>query len=139
MTVGPLAIATLATFAAAGVPNQAAVRITPPEGPSLVTHPRSYFKDVIRTIHSHEGTLWFGTYGSGLFALEGARLRRLTHATSPLLEDRVNALASIWGKTELDRVEVKAARDKTADEKLLNGPALKGQGISQDEIDKLFG
>ena len=54
------------------------------------------------------------------------------------VEDRVNALASIWGKAELDRVEIKGS-EKSSDEKLLNGPQLQGKGISQDEIDKLFG
>ena len=54
------------------------------------------------------------------------------------VEDRVNALISVWGKEEIDKFEVKADVGKTEDEKLLNGPALAGEGISQDEIDKLF-
>lgn len=54
------------------------------------------------------------------------------------VEDRVSALAEVWGKEELDKVVV-AGSDKTADEKLLNGPALDGQkSISQSEIDALF-
>ncbi len=54
------------------------------------------------------------------------------------VEDRVSALAEVWGKEELDKVEVKGM-DKTDDEKLLNGPAMDGQkSISQDEIDALF-
>lgn len=54
------------------------------------------------------------------------------------VEDRVSALAEVWGKEELEKVEVKAT-EKTDDEKLLHGPALDGQrSISQDEIDALF-
>lgn len=54
------------------------------------------------------------------------------------VEDRVAALAEVWGKEELDKVAV-TATEKTADEKLLNGPALDGQkSISQSEIDALF-
>lgn len=54
------------------------------------------------------------------------------------VEDRVAALAEVWGKDELDKVVVSAS-EKTADEKLLNGPALDGQkSISQSEIDALF-
>ena len=54
------------------------------------------------------------------------------------VEDRVSALAEVWGKEELDKVVV-AGTEKTADEKLLNGPALDGQkSISQSEIDALF-
>lgn len=54
------------------------------------------------------------------------------------VEDRVNALTEVWGKEEIDKVEVKGM-NKTDDEKLLNGPALDPQrSISQDEIDALF-
>jgi chemotaxis protein CheZ len=54
------------------------------------------------------------------------------------VEERVNALIDVWGKDELDKVNVQATLEKTSDEKLLNGPQLKGQGISQNEIDSLF-
>lgn len=54
------------------------------------------------------------------------------------VEDRVNALIEVWGKDEIDKIEVKPDKEKTEDEKLLHGPALEGEGISQDEIDKLF-
>ena len=54
------------------------------------------------------------------------------------VEDRVGALAEVWGKEELEKVDVKGM-DKTEDEKLLHGPALDPQkSISQDEIDALF-
>ncbi len=54
------------------------------------------------------------------------------------VEERINALIGIWGKDELEKVDVKPEREKTADEKLMHGPQLAGQGNSQDEIDKLF-
>ena len=54
------------------------------------------------------------------------------------VEDRVNALIEVWGKDEIDKIGVKPDKEKTEDEKLLHGPALEGEGISQDEIDKLF-
>ncbi len=54
------------------------------------------------------------------------------------VEERINALIEIWGKDELDDVDVKPDREKTADEKLMHGPQRAGEGISQDEIDKLF-
>ncbi|MFC1674018.1 protein phosphatase CheZ [Pseudomonadota bacterium] len=54
------------------------------------------------------------------------------------VEDRVAALTEVWGKEELDKVQVKGSQ-KTEDEKLLHGPALDPQkSISQDEIDALF-
>ncbi len=54
------------------------------------------------------------------------------------VEERINALIEIWGKDELDNVEVEPEREKTADENLVHGPQRAGEGISQDEIDKLF-
>jgi len=54
------------------------------------------------------------------------------------VEDRVNALIEVWGKAKIYKIEVKPNKEKTEDEKLLHGPALEGEGISQDEIDKLF-
>ena len=54
------------------------------------------------------------------------------------VEDRVSALAEVWGKDELDKVVVKGS-EKTEDEKLLNGPAIDPQkACSQAEIDALF-
>ncbi len=54
------------------------------------------------------------------------------------VEQRVNALIGVWGKDELDKIEVMIGNEKSEDEKLLNGPQLKGQGISQTDIDTLF-
>ena len=54
------------------------------------------------------------------------------------VEDRVLALIEVWGKEEIDKIEVKSYGEKTEDEELLHGPALEGEGISQDESDKLF-
>lgn len=54
------------------------------------------------------------------------------------VEDRVAALTEVWGREELEKVEVKG-EEKTADQKLLHGPALDpNKSISQDEIDALF-
>lgn len=53
------------------------------------------------------------------------------------VEERVNAIIEVWGKSALDKTEVVESK-KTADQKLLNGPQLSGKGLAQDEIDKLF-
>jgi hypothetical protein len=47
-------------------------------------------------------------------------------------------LRAIWGTYELDEFEMKQKDERTADEKLLNGPQMIAEAISQDEIDKLF-
>ena len=69
--------------------------------------------------------------------INGQRITKVVKSVT-YVEDRVNTLIEVWGKEEIDKIEVKAERGKTEDEKLLQGPALEGEGISQDEIDKLF-
>ena len=69
--------------------------------------------------------------------ITGQRVSKVVKSVS-YVEERINALIEIWGKDELDNVDVKPEREKTADEKLVHGPQLAGKGISQDEIDKLF-
>lgn len=53
------------------------------------------------------------------------------------VEDRITAIVNIWGKDQISGINVEAI-EKTEDEALLHGPQLKNEGISQDEIDKLF-
>ncbi|MBC8337914.1 MAG: protein phosphatase CheZ [Rhodospirillales bacterium] len=69
--------------------------------------------------------------------ITGQRVTKVIKSVT-YVEDRVNALISVWGKDEIDKIEVKPEVEMTEDEKLLRGPALEGEGISQDEIDKLF-
>jgi len=69
--------------------------------------------------------------------ITGQRVSKLVKSLT-YVEDRVNALVDIWGKEALQSVEVQVPEEKTEDEKLLSGPQMEGEGISQDEIDKLF-
>ena len=83
-----------------------------------------------------------GTAASEACSFQDMTGQRVTKVAKSItyVEDRVNKLIEVWGRAELDKVEVKPEREKTEDEKLLHGPALEGQGgLSQDEIDKLFG
>jgi len=70
--------------------------------------------------------------------ITGQRITKVV-ATLRYIEDRIEALIKIWGKPGLDSVEVQPTKEKTKDEQLLNGPQLKDEGISQADIDKLFG
>ncbi len=54
------------------------------------------------------------------------------------VENRVNNLIEVWGKEELDKIQVDPEYIKSADEELLNGPQLEGKGLDQSEIDALF-
>ncbi len=69
--------------------------------------------------------------------ITGQRVTKVARSLT-YVEDRVAALTELWGRAEIEKVEVKG-EEKTEDEKLLHGPALDpARSISQDEIDALF-
>lgn len=71
--------------------------------------------------------------------ITGQRITKVVR-TLNYIEARVNAMIDIWGPENIAEIVPKAPEAlKDDDSKLLNGPALENQGISQDEIDKLFG
>ena len=53
------------------------------------------------------------------------------------LEERILTMINIWGEEEFEGVQLPDDA-RTEDEKLLEGPQLDGQGISQNDIDALF-
>lgn len=69
--------------------------------------------------------------------------QRITKVVSSMkfIETRVNALIEMWGSDEITRAAgkakpAKAPADRDAD--LLNGPQLKGEGVSQSDVDAMF-
>jgi len=71
--------------------------------------------------------------------ITGQRITKVVK-TLKYVEARINAMIEIWGPENISDVSPKIFEEhKDDDSKLLNGPALENQGISQDEIDKLFG
>ncbi|AVM76284.1 protein phosphatase CheZ [Magnetospirillum gryphiswaldense] len=71
--------------------------------------------------------------------ITGQRITKVVK-TLKYIESRVNAMIDIWGPENIAEIVPKQPDDhRDDDSKLLNGPALENQGISQDEIDKLFG
>ncbi|CAA7618543.1 protein phosphatase CheZ [Magnetospirillum sp. UT-4] len=71
--------------------------------------------------------------------ITGQRITKVVK-TLQYVEARINNMIDIWGPENIADIVPKPP-DETRDDdaKLLNGPALENQGISQDEIDKLFG
>ncbi len=71
--------------------------------------------------------------------ITGQRISKVVK-TLEFIEQRVMAMISIWGDEAIAELQP-VANDAHADEeaKLLNGPQLASQAISQDDIDKLFG
>lgn len=72
---------------------QPRLTFNPPEGETLLNRPLETFRHVIRAIADHDGALWVGTYGDGLYRIGKGGLSRFTVANSPLLSDRVNCLS----------------------------------------------
>jgi chemotaxis protein CheZ len=55
------------------------------------------------------------------------------------IDEKLNTMVSLWGKEELARLSKEIGEDvRQGDSALLNGPQLKGKGVSQDDIDRLF-
>lgn len=71
--------------------------------------------------------------------ITGQRISKVVK-TLQFIEDRLNRMIDIWGHDSLAEAPVAPVEDIAVDEdsKLLNGPALGDQGISQADIDKLF-
>lgn len=66
--------------------------------------------------------------------------QRITKIVSELkfIDERLSAMIDIWGPEGLGEEPVPEPADATPDGEKLEGPALAGQGVSQDEIDKMF-
>lgn len=54
------------------------------------------------------------------------------------VEGRIDALCEIWGRDGIAGAPVNGVDARSEDEKLLRGPALKNEGVSQKDIDALF-
>tara|TARA_Y100000031_G_scaffold88354_1_gene97100 strand:+ start:834 stop:1643 length:810 start_codon:yes stop_codon:yes gene_type:complete len=67
----------------------------------------------------------------------GQRITKVVN-TLKFVEERIDAMIEIWGEADISEVDPSVAPDENSDAALLNGPALDGEGIDQDDIDKLF-
>ena len=71
--------------------------------------------------------------------ITGQRINKVVK-TLEYVEQRVIAMIDIWGDEAIAEIQPEANTEHKDDEaRLLNGPQLASQAISQDEIDKLFG
>ncbi len=68
--------------------------------------------------------------------ITGQRVNKVIKSIT-YVEQRVEALVDTFGKKSLEEIELKGP-ERNEDEELLHGPQLKGQGLSQDDIDALF-
>ena len=66
--------------------------------------------------------------------------QRVTKVISTLtfIEERIGSILSAWPGGE-EMADQQDAEGQPSDAELLNGPALEGEGISQDDVDSMFG
>ena len=70
--------------------------------------------------------------------ITGQRITKVV-TTVKYIEERVNAMIAIWGPESFSEIEPPEAPAKDPDHDLLSGPQLGDNGVSQEDIDKLFG
>lgn len=70
--------------------------------------------------------------------LTGQRTSKVVNALR-YIEQRLNAMMSIWGENGLQGIEIRdEITDTRPDAHLLNGPQLHGAGVSQADVDNMF-
>jgi chemotaxis protein CheZ len=70
--------------------------------------------------------------------ITGQRTRKVIQVLR-YLEDRINAMISIWGLDGAMAAEAAEARAVDGDKSLLNGPAKPGHGMDQADVDMVMG
>ncbi|MCW8952038.1 MAG: protein phosphatase CheZ [Rhodospirillales bacterium] len=70
--------------------------------------------------------------------LTGQRITKVVN-TLRFIEERIDAMIEIWGSEAFADVDASVKDKKEGDAALLQGPQLEGEGVSQNDIDKLFG
>lgn len=96
---------------------------------SYVKQQAEELSDHIMSIYEH----------SNFQDITGQRINKVVN-TLKFVEERVDRMISIWGQETFQEL-IAELPDEVAqddDRRLLNGPQLENQGISQDEIDRLF-
>ncbi len=69
--------------------------------------------------------------------ITGQRVTKVVNSLK-FVEERINSIIFTWGRDELTQVVVEIKEDQDPDKKLLHGPQLPGQGVSQAEVDKML-
>jgi chemotaxis protein CheZ len=71
--------------------------------------------------------------------LTGQRVSKIVSSVK-FVEERVDQMVELWGRHDIEELSAQLTPNEPEDpdKKLLNGPQLPDQAISQDEIDALF-
>lgn len=70
--------------------------------------------------------------------ITGQRVTKVIRAMQ-YVEERINSLIATWGEEEIQKTKIEPPKEEVDEyKKYLHGPALKGQGVSQDEVDAML-
>ncbi|MBF0269391.1 MAG: protein phosphatase CheZ [Alphaproteobacteria bacterium] len=69
--------------------------------------------------------------------ITGQRITKVVKSMK-FIEERISSMLGMWRPDELKEVAGAVKKELTEEQKLLNGPQLKGQGVNQADVDKLF-
>ena len=69
--------------------------------------------------------------------ITGQRISKVVNSLK-FVEERINTIILTWGRDELTKVVIEI-KEEDPDKKLLHGPQLKGQGVTQADVDKMLG
>jgi chemotaxis regulatin CheY-phosphate phosphatase CheZ len=100
---------------------------------SLVDDPKVL--SILDRIPSHSGSIF---EACAFQDITGQRISKVVNSLQ-FIESRVNVLIDMWGVSELTKVSVQKEAPRGEYEKYLNGPQLSGQGVSQADVDAMFG
>lgn len=89
--------------------------------------------EVLARVDSHAGEIFTSC---SFQDITGQRITKVVRSLK-FVEERVNALIGMWGR-EILAQEASSAEARKGDAALLNGPQLAGQGVSQDDVDRLL-
>ncbi|MBI3443846.1 MAG: protein phosphatase CheZ [Magnetospirillum sp.] len=71
--------------------------------------------------------------------ITGQRISKIVNSMK-FVEERIKAIILTWGKDELTKVVVAIKKEEVdPDKALLHGPQLPGQGVSQEDVDRMLG
>lgn len=69
--------------------------------------------------------------------ITGQRITKIVNSMK-YIDERVNSMVSLWGQSNIEAVDLPDSVRQGDEDPLLQGPALENQGVSQEDIDKMF-
>lgn len=91
--------------------------------------------EILDRIPAHSGAIF---EACAFQDITGQRITKVVNSLQ-FVETRVNALIDMWGADELTKMGPQKEAPRDEYQKYLNGPQLAGHGVSQADVDAMFG